>query len=64
MGDWSKYREFDVVDFLTSEEDFELFIVAMREEGAGEDEIESAYRDIERARIVHNIPAPMTSVAV
>jgi DNA-binding phage protein len=64
MGDWSKYRKFDVVDFLTSEEDFELFVAALRVDGASEELIESAYRDIERARIVHNIPVPIKSVAV
>jgi DNA-binding phage protein len=64
MGDWSKYKKFDVVDYLTSEEDFELFIAALREDGASEELIEKACVDIERARIVHNIPAPEAAVAV
>jgi DNA-binding phage protein len=64
MGDWSKYQKFDVVDFLRGEEAFEEYIAAHIEDGATEEEIESAYRDIERARVIHNIPAPVESVAV
>jgi len=60
----NKYEKFDVVDYLTDEECFREYIIAHIEDGATEEEIEDAYRDIERARIVHNIPAPMTSVAV
>ena len=64
MVDWSDYKTFDVVDFLTCEEDFAEYVVAMREEGGTEDDIERACRDIERARIVHNIPEPKAEVAV
>jgi DNA-binding phage protein len=53
-----KHKKFDVVDFLKNEEDFEMFVAALREDGASEGLIEKAYRDIERARIVHNVPAP------
>jgi len=64
MGDWDKYQKFDVVDFLTSERIFEEFITALREDGADEDELAKAYREIERARIVHNIPAQVGTMAV
>jgi len=64
MGDLGKYQEFDVIDFLTSEEACEAFIAALRKDGADEGEIEGAYQDVERARIVHNIPAPEPAVAV
>jgi DNA-binding phage protein len=59
-----KYVPFDPVDFLRSERAFEVYIAAMREDGADEEEIEDACRDIERARIVHNIPAPEAAMAV
>jgi len=59
-----KYKKFDVVDFLKSEEDFEMFVIALREDGAPESLIEKAYRDIERARIVHNVPAPEPAAAL
>jgi DNA-binding phage protein len=54
----SKYTPFDPVDYLTDEECFELYIRAHIEEGADEEEIQDAYLDIERARIVHGIPKP------
>jgi hypothetical protein len=53
-----------VVDYLTCEECFREYIAAHVEDGADEEELESAYRDVERARIVHNIPAAIESVAV
>jgi DNA-binding phage protein len=59
-----KYKKFDVVDFLKNEEDFEMFVAALREDGASEGLIEKAYRDIERARIVHNVPEPEPAVAL
>jgi DNA-binding phage protein len=64
MGDWNKYQKFDVVDFLTSEVACEAYIEATRGDGADEEELESAYRDVERARIVHNLPEPKAEVAV
>jgi DNA-binding phage protein len=64
MGDWSKYQKFDVVDFLTSEVACEAYIEATRKDGADEEELESAYRDVERARVVHNLPGPVAAVAV
>jgi len=60
----SRYEKFDVVDYLTCEECFREYIAAHVEDGATEEEIEDAYRDIERARIVHNIPERVASVAV
>ena len=57
MSGWDKYQKFDVVDFLRGEEAFEEYIIAHIEDGATEEELASAYRDIERARIVHGIPA-------
>jgi DNA-binding phage protein len=60
----SRYEKFDVVDYLTCEEAFREYIIAHIEDGADEDEVEDAYRDIERARIVHNIPEPVASVGV
>ena len=51
-----KLTPFDPVDFLTSEIAIEEYILAMHEEGASERLLEKAYRDIERARIVHGIP--------
>jgi DNA-binding phage protein len=59
----SKYRPFDPVNYLTCEEAFEECIIALREDGAPEELIQSAYRDIERARIVHGIPKPDTITA-
>jgi len=54
----SKYVPFDPVDYLRSERAFEVYMAALREDGASEELIEKACVDIERARIVHNIPAP------
>jgi DNA-binding phage protein len=59
----SKYEPFDPADYLTSEEAFEECIIALREDGATEELIEDAYRDIERARIIHGIPKPATPTA-
>jgi len=64
LVDRSDYKIFDVVDFLTCEEDFAGYVVAMREEGGDSEDVERAYRDVERARVVHNIPAPEPAVAV
>jgi len=58
----SKYVPFDPVDFLRSERAFEVYITALRADGADEEEIEDACRDVERARVVHNIPAPAVAV--
>jgi DNA-binding phage protein len=51
----SKYKVFDPVDYLRSEAAFEEYIIVLREDGASEELIESAYKDIERARKVHGI---------
>ena len=60
----NKYVPFDPVDYLRSERAFEVYIAALREDGASEGLIEKAYADIERARVVHNIPAPAPAMAV
>jgi len=64
MGRKSKYEKFDPVDWLTSEVACEVYITALREDGASDDLMEEAYQDVERARIVHNIPAPTLAQAV
>jgi len=60
----SKYVKFDPVDFLKSERAFEVYINALRADGASEELMEEAYGDVERARIIHNIPAPEPTLAV
>ena len=59
----TEYKEFDPVDELRSEVAFEEYILALREADVPEWLIQSAYRDIERARIVHGIPKPATATA-
>jgi DNA-binding phage protein len=54
----SKFTPFDPVDYLTDEECCEEYIIALREYGADEEEIQDAYLDIERARIVHGFSKP------
>jgi len=54
----TKYEPFDPVDYLETEEACEEYIIALREYGTDEEEIQDAYLDIERARIVHGIPKP------
>jgi hypothetical protein len=49
----SKYKPFDPIDCLTDEECCEEYIIALREYGADEEEIQGAYLEIERARIIH-----------
>jgi len=60
MGKRNNYEPFDPVDYLTGEAAFEEYIFALREDGAPEELIEDARRDIERARIVNGIPKPET----
>ena len=59
----SKLKKFDPVDFLTDEESLEEYIIALIEEGASEALMQSAYKDVERARVVHGIPKPETPAA-
>ena len=54
----TKYTKFDPVDELRSERAFEVYIQALIEDGASEKLMQSAYRDVERARVVHGIPKP------
>ena len=51
-------NDFDPVDYLIDEECCEEYIIALREDNVPEWLIEKAYRDIERARVVHGIPKP------
>jgi hypothetical protein len=64
MRDWSKYKEYNVIDNLRGEEDFKWYITGLREEGADEGMIEDAYREIEQARAVHGISKPVAAAAV
>ena len=59
----TEYKEFDPVDELRSEVAFEEYILALRDADVPEWLIQSAYRDIERARVVHGIPKPDTATA-
>ena len=59
----SKYKPFDPVDCLTDEECCEEYIIALREDNVPEWLIEKAYRDIERARIVHGFAKPEPELA-
>jgi len=59
----SKYEPFDPVDYLETEEACEEYIIALREYGADEEEIQGAYLDIERARIVHGFAKPEPELA-
>ena len=63
MTEKRKYRLFDPVNYLKSEEAFTEYIIALREDNVPEELIQSAYRDIERARVVHGIPKPDTATA-
>jgi DNA-binding phage protein len=54
----SKYEPFDPVDYLETEEACEEYIIALREDNVPEWLIEKAYRDIERARVVHGFSKP------
>ena len=51
-----KFTKFDPVDELRSERAFEVYITALRDDGAPEWLIEDARKDVERARVVHGIP--------
>jgi len=64
VGQKSKYEKFDPVDYLESELAFEVYIAALRADGASDELMEKAYRDVARARMVHNIPAPALPMAV
>jgi len=64
MFEKNEFNDFDPVDYLRSERAFEVYIAALRDDGADEEEIEDAHRDIERARMVHNIPAYEPALAV
>jgi len=59
----TKYTKFDPVDELRSERAFEVYIQALIEDGASDKLMQSAYKDVERARVVHGIPKPETLTA-